>query len=340
LLGCSDPGYAPSKIFKYQSHQFLQGTEETIETEIKAMRKIGKQPSDAYAQVGSMLDKRFNVVSGGGSFVSDWLPFGRYVQLAETNWDHFQFGGRAWAAYVAGHTLALQKATEVYKIKSSSQEKNHRIHSMILNTTYYSYALEGHALHFLTDMFSSGHMRTPRKIFPEVCSPDAIGSYLSRYQHDEECKYGLNVTNLQGDAWRAYGDNRYLDDVNARSRVIVMDCVQQSVNEIVNVLQNGMDTKMQVQMENGEYAASQCVPTPLTEDGANLTPMFKWDVETKMLMRRTELNNLWGVDFKEHGGLEGWWSSTTLIELEAIYGPPPDLPPFPNRTCLSDRLWL
>jgi len=181
-----DPGYAPSKLFKYQSHQFLQGPEETIEEQIVLMKSQGKQPSDAYARCGSSLDKRFNVVSGGGSFVSDWIPFGRYIKLAETNWDHFQFGGRAWSAYSAGHTLALQKANDVYFYKYKKKGRAESDVSLVVNMTLHAYALEAHALHFLTDMFSSGHMRTPRKKFPEVCSPSEIGSYLSRYQHDEE----------------------------------------------------------------------------------------------------------------------------------------------------------
>ena len=153
----------------------------------------------------------------------------------------------------------------------------------------------------------------------------------------KQCHYGLNVTNLQGDDWRAYGDNRYLDDVNAASRVIVVDCVQASVNEIIHAMENGYDSET---LRSSSYAAAQCVPTPKSSEGANLTPMFKWDATQNMLLRRKELNNLWGKEFKDHGGLTGWWSSTTLLDLESLYGPPPDLPPFPNRTRLEENVYL
>ena len=153
----------------------------------------------------------------------------------------------------------------------------------------------------------------------------------------KQCHYGLNVTNLQGDDWRAYGDNRYLDDANAASRVIVVDCVQASVNEIIHAMENGYDSET---LRSSSYAAAQCVPTPKSSEGANLTPMFKWDATQNMLLRRKELNNLWGKEFKDHGGLTGWWSSTTLLDLESLYGPPPDLPPFPNRTRLEENVYL
>jgi hypothetical protein len=328
-----DPGYAPSSQYNYQSHQYIAGPEITLGEQIAKVRAAGLQPSQAYANCGGALDERRNVVSGGGSLVSDWIPFGRFIKLAETNWDHFSFGGRAWAAYAAGHSLAIQKAQEAYAALPSSVAASMDL-VLYEDLVLYAYALEAFALHFLTDAFSSGHMRTPRKKFVQVCTPEDIGSYLSRYQHDEECKYGLNVTNNKGSEWRAYGDKKYLDDVNAQSRVICEACVQSSVDEIATVLKQGTWANM----TNGaidpvSFAAADCIPFPVKNEDDNITPLFKWDGTD--LLRRYDVNDLWGKKFKKHGGLEGWWSTTTLVELETVYGPPSDLPPFPNRSRLE-----
>jgi hypothetical protein len=319
-----DPGFAPSRDFKYQSRQLIIGPDETLSEQIAKATASGKQPSVAYEECGRSLDQRRNVVSGGGSFVSSWIPFGRYVSLAVTNWDHFSYDGRAWSAYAAGHTLALLKAQESHQAALSSSSA-----SLVL--ARYAYSLEAFALHFLTDAFSSGHMRTPRKKFPEVCTPSDIGSYLSRYQHDEECRYGLNVTNQDGRRWRAYGDKKYLDDVNAVSREVCVACVQKSVDEVGTAMETGV-----VPANDTLYVASRCVPVPVTDEGENLTPLFKWDDQVHDLIRRDDINDLWSKKFKKHGGLEGWWSTMTLIDLETRYGPPSDLPPFPNRSRLED----
>ena len=320
-----DPGFAPSSLYKYQSRSLITGPDATISEQIMKVVAAGKQPSVAYDDCGSSLDERRNVICGGGSILTDWVPFGRFIELCETNWDHFSFGGRAWSAYAAGHTLAIRKAQEARAVATTSETSG--------EIMLHAYALEAFALHFLTDAFSSGHMRTPRKKFPQVCTPDDIGSYLSRYQHDEECKYGLNVTNKQGDQWRAYGDKKYLDDVNARSRVICEACVQSSVDEIQAAFVTGT-----IPTNASMYAASQCIPFPDEAEGANITPLFKWTGTD--LLRRKDINNLWGTTFKTHGGLDGWWSTTTLIELETQYGPPSDLPPFPNRSRLEDvKYW-
>ena len=337
----SDPGYAPSRNFKYQSHQLITGPQETLVEQIAKVEASGKQPSVAYNECGSSLDKRRNVVSGGGSFVSDWIPFGRYVSLAITNWDHFSYDGRAWSAYAAGHTLALLKAQEAHQAatsssttsttSSTSSTSSSTTTAASLALARHAYSLEAFALHFLTDAFSSGHMRTPRKKFPEVCTPSDIGSYLSRYQHDEECKYGLNVTNQNGKKWRAYGDKKYLDDVNAVSRDICVACVQTSVDEVQDVVETGV-----MPSNTTMYAASRCVPVPVPDENENLTPLFKWDDQVNDLLRRDDINDLWSKKFKQHGGITGWWSTTTLIDLETAYGPPSDLPPFPNRSRLVD----
>ena len=74
--------------------------------------------------------------------------------------DHF--GKDAWTTYKAGHSLALRFAKEgkgdVEKLKKA-------------------YLYDAFALHYLTDQFASGHIRTAR---PEFNYP----SYLCKYPID------------------------------------------------------------------------------------------------------------------------------------------------------------
>ena len=61
-------------------------------------------------------------------------------------------------------------------------------------------ALVAFGLHFMTDAFSSAHMRTPRDNLGEA------GALLSKIMHDIDGKIGLYVKNGFGDKWRAFGD--------------------------------------------------------------------------------------------------------------------------------------
>ena len=73
----------------------------------------------------------------------------RYFNLAANNRSHFSAGGGAQANYESGHMLALLEA-----YKSGHQGEN----------SYFTEALklEAFADHYLQDLFSGGHIRTPR----------------------------------------------------------------------------------------------------------------------------------------------------------------------------------
>lgn len=74
-------------------------------------------------------------------------PSGRpsYGGLAKMNWYHF--GGDAQLAYTAGHLVAINVA-----FKGGSQ-----------SNLELAYAMNAFADHFLQDLFSAGHIRTPRR---------------------------------------------------------------------------------------------------------------------------------------------------------------------------------
>jgi hypothetical protein len=68
-----------------------------------------------------------------------------YLGVSQLNMDHF--GEDARTAYLAGHTVACQKAAS----GTSS------------DTLMAAYSMNAFADHFLEDSFSAGHMRTPRR---------------------------------------------------------------------------------------------------------------------------------------------------------------------------------
>jgi hypothetical protein len=74
----------------------------------------------------------------------------RYFNLAARNTSHFSGGGEAGSTYEDGHRLALRRAFFAGMHGSVDEMKS-------------AMTAEGAAQHYLTDMFSGGHVRTPRR---------------------------------------------------------------------------------------------------------------------------------------------------------------------------------
>lgn len=75
---------------------------------------------------------------------------GRFIDLALTNVTHFAAGGDALATWRSHHQRALQAALEAGLSGNASNFQQ-------------AQATEAFGQHFLTDMFSGGHVRTPRR---------------------------------------------------------------------------------------------------------------------------------------------------------------------------------
>lgn len=171
--------------------------------------------SQAYSQTnaGDQYDQRYNLATGASNVSPWWASKGRYLQLAATNWDHF--GSHAVATYRAGHACALQAAA---------------------NGDYQrAYFLEAFACHFLTDLFSAGHLRTPRKT---LHTNNPAADLCSRFMHDEDSYNGLVVQDNSANptSWIAYGDKRLNDTLNATNFSRARNAVQISLNEVINAL--------------------------------------------------------------------------------------------------------
>ena len=94
-----------------------------------------QDPSVVYSTLPDVTCTLEQITSGRSDIPS-------YIGLAKINWDHF--GEDARMVYNVGHSMAIQKAID--------------------GDLEGAYALNAFADHFLEDSFSSGHLRTPRRL--------------------------------------------------------------------------------------------------------------------------------------------------------------------------------
>jgi hypothetical protein len=279
-----------------------------MQTEITAVNQAlydGKPASAVYEALGDELSGQWNVATGGGYIVSPWIPPGRYLNLAQTNWDHF--GTHAVLAYQAGHMAALNQAIFAHNSPPNQQVAQLQI----------AYAMNAFADHFFSDLFSSGHMRTPRKELYDIVTDPVTGSMLARFMHDEDSLYGLNVSNAQAISWKAYGDKRYFDTVDNQNKNFVDQTLQVSAGEVFDTFLSGsLPTS-----DPNNYAALQRMVNlqqvaNYTDYARNTSPLFIKD--SAGVWPRKDYNNLddheWPHDY--------WTGPTFLSRLKAFYDPP------------------
>ncbi len=276
---------------KDEAGQILAVMQEEIAAANQAIQD-GRQPHEAYDALGDSLSARWNRITGGGSFASDLFPLGRYLKLAASNWDHF--GPWALLAYQAGHAAALQQAVKAH---ASGEERDLQL----------AYAMNAFADHFLTDLFSAGHLRVPRKALADSVTPSDVGSLISRFMHDEDSKYGLLVRNAEGEQWRAYGDKRYFDSVDVANRRQVGRAVQRSADE---VFQAFVDGRLPLAKD---YAALRLAPDLHAAEQdlvpGNFAPLYFQNGKT--VLRRKDVNNL-----NDRERIADWWGWSTYLLLK------------------------
>jgi hypothetical protein len=101
----------------------------------------------------------------------------RYYLLAGRNISHFSAGGSAWQAYILWHGKAIADALE------AGQTSDKAVWRRALTK-------EAFGDHFLTDMFSAGHVRTPRAAIREWYTRQVPGSterllrYMAKFMYD------------------------------------------------------------------------------------------------------------------------------------------------------------
>lgn len=217
---------------------------ETLETadfqeEVEPLLKAMKKEASGDALGGKVHDTvKFNNLTNG-----------RYLALLLTNWDHF--GVRARQAYSAGHAVALRQALKARQTKSQMELE-------------LAYSMNAFADHYLSDLFSGGHIRTPRR---ELGGALALGAMASNWMHDEDGSNGVLVRNKRGDIWVAYGDGKLASTDNATNRRHLTEAVGASADEIFTTFQSGQLPK--------EYSALQLIPD--LERAQNYTHDHEWN---------------------------------------------------------------
>lgn len=281
----------------------VPGVLDIFDKEIKRIRNAslrGVLPSKAYADAGHQDDEDYNIATGGGKGTKEiagliniklleLIPEGRYMQLAELNWDHFAPQGCSWKTYTAGHTLAMKKAANATTDKDLDR----------------AYAIEAFACHFLSDHFASGHLRSPRKIL-QTGHPDpsklnkfdlikykshpwnsTIGGYMSKMMHDEDNANGLWVqTNAYSKdksgpgPWLMFGDGSYANPDNVDNRERQKQTLQASINDV------WMSHKNKEPISNSSKKIWEMLPDleVVDDDPRNAPPMFK--LENGLITKR------------------------------------------------------
>ena len=272
---------------KTEATQILAIMQKEIDA-VKQAIKDGKQPHEAYDALGDTLSEEWNKITGGGSFVSALFPLGRYLKLAANNADHF--GEWARQTYIAGHTAALQTAAAAHASQDELRLER-------------AYAMNAFADHYLTDLFSSGHLRVPRKAMAAAVTPSDLGSLITRFMHDEDSKFGLKVRNGHGEQWRAFGDKRYFDATDADNRNQVTLAVQDSADEVYAAYSSGNVPTT--------FNALQRLPdlTAVLDPANNFSPLFR--LQDNKVLRRKDVNNL-----NDTATVDDWWGWSTYLLLK------------------------
>lgn len=145
---------------------------------------------------------------------------GEYVALAMENTTHFAGGGTAVENWLQKHAEAIELAMQAGLYRDPS----------LLNQAYFT---EAFGQHFLTDSFSSGHIRVPREdirnYYVDTFAPQIFDHLIEELRdrlideiYDQiddqtivnEAAYGLGL--LGGLGLRAYIRGEIRDDINAR----------------------------------------------------------------------------------------------------------------------------
>lgn len=199
-----------------------------------------------------------------------------YVDLLSYNKDHF--GDAARLSYATGHLLAMEEAKAAGELfrQGRKEEAVARLNK--------AYAMDGFGSHFLTDLFSAGHLRTPRGPLLDIAN-----SRLNRLQlytvtnvglmankmHDEDNWLGLWVKDQDEQVWVLYGDGSFFDIKSADNREAIREALQASVDEVYGAFETGEIP------EFNRYKALRQVGVPLesTKDiitnVGNHYPLFK-----------------------------------------------------------------
>lgn len=166
-------------------------------------------------------DFRFNSATGGWGGIFSLIKWGLYLNLADSNFDHF--GKQAVKTYLTAHQKALKIAANATSIDD-------------LRAAYF---VDAFGAHFLSDLFAAGHIRVPRAEMAQLCNSfNHSISLAAKGMHDLDGDSGLTFVNGRGDTWFGKGDKNYYTKENIMDRARVVDTLQQSVDQVYRAFLN------------------------------------------------------------------------------------------------------
>ncbi len=253
---------------------------------LKEMEKEKKAIEDAIAS-GKSEHEAYSKICPIENIDLTLITEGFYLTLSSTNFDHFVNPGLKVAenAFFAGYRLALKTVENAYDVESLKK----------------AYAIYGFASHYLTDIFSAGHMRVPRfELWQQVKCVGAtqISGLLALYQHQEDGFFGVNVKNKFA-AWTAYGDACLLE--HAGEENIAISAIQKGIDEIYNLFLKKST------LEECCLAMEDFLPIAA---GDNFSPLFKIDEKTNKVLRRKDVTDRFCKEY-----ISNWYALTTLLKL-------------------------
>jgi hypothetical protein len=213
--------------------------------------------------------------------------------LLKNNFDHF--GDQAREAYRAGHRLALKLAAIAGQLKKSNSDLSNKF-------LMQAFTIELFACHFLTDLFSSGHQRTPRKELydylkekggKKIPFKNAFAGMMANVMHDEDNENGVVLENGNGMVWSAYGDYYYKTDKNHANRYRISCAVTKALSGIFTLYAASLNqtNNANKDMFNRQVAEMEKeIPHISNKVGANKAPLFNFNSNMQLEMRNKDPN--------------------------------------------------
>jgi hypothetical protein len=283
---CSNPLNQAKTLDKYMN---------SVEKELEIARSEGVNDWDFYDKQDVTITKELNKLTCGGSVISAFIPFGSYIKLAQANFDHF--APDSLTAYKTGHRYAMETAREGFaKMQTGDLQEANRLLEL-------AYAQNAFANHYLTDSFSAGHMRTPRRAIAKgVFLPAALNLLIANLMHNEDNRHGLNVVNAEGTSWVAYGDGYLYKPEAEVQRLVMLDAMQRSADGVYNTFVTGKIPDKFPEMDLlPDYSK--------IEEMNDTAPLFK--VENGVVLKRVKNN-----DYYDHHWTKYWSGLITLIRFQ------------------------
>lgn len=260
------------------------------------LAKIENEQNKSYAKVFSATS-RF-------SFFPFTLLRSPYVKLATNNFDHF--GDDAKAVHEVGHNIAVAMASKAAKMPTPKERAKGLLKA---------FTIELYACHFLTDIFASGHLRTPRKALWEQVTQNSnipfdygksvIAGLLAKEMHDEDGETGVYVKSQQNpNGWKTFGDGCYFNDENEENEAQINETVKAALRDVFNAYL-GKTLSEENKVSYKKYLPMVDETKVEEEDFAH--PLFK--VEDGKVKVRKEVNNIHCTQYEDK-----WSPTATLLE--------------------------